>query len=173
MLSSVVSTDADGSESDISEEKTVDENKKTGVLEKRGHVFREKVLAVTRLVRLYKTLREQNDLIVQLKQLTPNKKIPRGLLQQGSRAIKEGTHQLWTQSPSLPLSPSPLYLHLRLHPHLYLHLHPRSPSTSPSPSPCPSQSPSLTVISAALLLSSSTMILLILMPLCVYSGIYF
>jgi serine/threonine-protein phosphatase 2B catalytic subunit len=61
----------------------------TSVVEKRGGLLKKKILAVTKLVRVYKTLREQNEALVQLKQLTPNQKIPVGLLRGGEAEIKK------------------------------------------------------------------------------------
>jgi len=85
-------------------------------------MLKKKVLAVTKLLRVYKTLRyacdpsfmhqannrlsvvilccsEHNEAIVQLKQLTPSHKVPFGLLRAGPGAIKKGTHNArWMSS---------------------------------------------------------------------------
>jgi len=45
------------------------------------------VLAVSKVLRIYKMLRVNNESIVQLKQLTPNHKVPFGLLSEGKAAI--------------------------------------------------------------------------------------
>lgn len=66
-----------------------EEEDKSGVVEKRGGLLKKKVLAVTKLLRMYKTLRENNEKIVQLKQLTPSHKVPFGLLRAGPQAIKK------------------------------------------------------------------------------------
>lgn len=63
----------------------------TFFFQERGGMLKKKVLAVTKLLRVYKTLREHNEAIVQLKQLTPSHKVPFGLLRAGSGAIKKGT----------------------------------------------------------------------------------
>ena len=52
-------------------------------------LLKNKVLAVTKLLRMYKMLRQNNEAIVQLKQLTPNHKIPFGLLRAGKEEIKK------------------------------------------------------------------------------------
>lgn len=60
----------------------------------RGPAFRKKVLAVTRLLRMYRTLRQDHESILQLKQLTPDNQIPRGLLGKGSEEIQKGERHL-------------------------------------------------------------------------------
>ena len=59
------------------------------VVAERGGLLKKKVLAVSKILRMYKTLREHNEAIVQLKQLTPSHKVPFGLLRSGSGAIKK------------------------------------------------------------------------------------
>jgi serine/threonine-protein phosphatase 2B catalytic subunit len=56
--------------------------------EKKG-MLKKKVLAVTKLMRMYKMLRQENETIVQLKQLTPNNRIPFGLLSGSGTEIKK------------------------------------------------------------------------------------
>jgi serine/threonine-protein phosphatase 2B catalytic subunit len=62
---------------------------KTKPLESRGNLLKKKVMAVTKLVRMYKILREQSEAIVQLKQLTPNHRLPVGVLSSGAEGIKD------------------------------------------------------------------------------------
>jgi serine/threonine-protein phosphatase 2B catalytic subunit len=66
-----------------------EEDAKETVVERRGGLLRKKVLAVTKLLRVYRILREQNETLVQLKQLTPSQRIPFGLLRAGPSAIKK------------------------------------------------------------------------------------
>jgi hypothetical protein len=47
------------------------------------------VVAVTKLLRMYKMLRQNTEAIVSLKQLTPNHQIPLGLLHDGPGAIRK------------------------------------------------------------------------------------
>merc|ERR1719471_1043700 len=47
------------------------------VMSKKGSVLREKVIAVTKMMNMYKTLRQEQESIIKLKQLSPNKKLPR------------------------------------------------------------------------------------------------
>eukprot|EP00457_Paulinella_chromatophora_P004298 gb/GEZN01004310.1/.p1 GENE.gb/GEZN01004310.1/~~gb/GEZN01004310.1/.p1 ORF type:complete len:519 (-),score=85.35 gb/GEZN01004310.1/:384-1940(-) len=51
--------------------------------------LKEKVKAVSKLLKMYKVLRMESESILALKQLTPSHKIPLGLLSKGSEAIKE------------------------------------------------------------------------------------
>lgn len=60
------------------------------VLRKKGGVLKDKVVAVTKLMRMYRTLKEHQMRIVQLKQLSPSGKMPSGILQGGSSAIEKG-----------------------------------------------------------------------------------
>jgi len=55
----------------------------------RGGLLKSKVVAVSKLLRMYKILRQENEAIVQLKQLTPSHKVPFGLLRKGPKAIKD------------------------------------------------------------------------------------
>jgi serine/threonine-protein phosphatase 2B catalytic subunit len=57
------------------------------VVEARGGMLKQKVMAVTKVLRMYRVLRQESESIVQLKQLT-NNKIPTGLLSQGADGIK-------------------------------------------------------------------------------------
>jgi serine/threonine-protein phosphatase 2B catalytic subunit len=47
-----------------------------------------KVKFITMMMRMYKTLREENELIMKLKGFCPGNKIPRGILMQGPEALK-------------------------------------------------------------------------------------
>merc|ERR1711997_480306 len=61
----------------------------TNVMNQKGSVLREKVIAVTKMMNMYKTLRQEQESIVKLKQLSPNKKLPHGTLAKGSDAIRQ------------------------------------------------------------------------------------
>lgn len=50
-------------------------------------IFRKKVKAISKMMKLFKTLREDKELIMQLKGLCPDNRVPRGLLQEGREAI--------------------------------------------------------------------------------------
>ncbi len=55
-----------------------------------GEVLKNKVRFVSRMMRMYRTLREENESIVRLKGMCPDNRIPRGLLLEGGDAIKDG-----------------------------------------------------------------------------------
>ncbi len=42
------------------------------------------------MMKMFKTLREENELIMKLKGFCPGNKIPRGILMQGPEALKTG-----------------------------------------------------------------------------------
>jgi serine/threonine-protein phosphatase 2B catalytic subunit len=63
------------------------EEGKDGVLQERGDKIRNKILAMGKVARIYKTLREENENILQLKGLAGGK-VPVGILQQGAGAIQ-------------------------------------------------------------------------------------
>ena len=54
----------------------------------RKRVLKSKVLAVSKMLRMYRILREENESIVHLKEVSPGNKVPVGLLQEGSEAIQ-------------------------------------------------------------------------------------
>jgi serine/threonine-protein phosphatase 2B catalytic subunit len=53
----------------------------------KAQMLRKKVRAVTKMMMMLKTLRNEKEIILQLKGLCPDNKIPRGLLSQGREAI--------------------------------------------------------------------------------------
>lgn len=55
----------------------------------KAEIFRNKVRAVSKMMKMLKTLREDKEIIIQLKGLCPDNRIPRGLLQKGRDAIIE------------------------------------------------------------------------------------
>jgi len=57
-------------------------------LQKRGEVLRNKLKFISKMAKLTKTLREQNETIVKIKDIAPDNKIPIGLLSQGEGALK-------------------------------------------------------------------------------------
>ncbi len=50
--------------------------------------FKSKIKICTTMLKMMKTLREENELIVKIKGLCPGNKIPRGLIIQGPNALK-------------------------------------------------------------------------------------
>lgn len=57
-------------------------------LPNRADLLRKKVQTVSRLMRMFRTLRQQNELVVQLKGLSPGHRIPMGVLLQGKKGIQ-------------------------------------------------------------------------------------
>eukprot|EP01083_Nonionella_stella_P283002 963183_1 len=73
---------------------TVDtDNAKVQITKDKGNVsktnvLKGKVVAVTKLMRMYKVLKENQNNIVKLKQLSPNGKLPAGILAGGTKEIE-------------------------------------------------------------------------------------
>merc|ERR1712129_275718 len=55
----------------------------------KGGVLKGKVVAVTKLMRMYKVLKENQNNIIRLKQLSPNGQIPHGVLSGGAKEIEK------------------------------------------------------------------------------------
>ena len=53
-----------------------------------SELLRNKVRAMSRMMKMFKTLREENESIVQLKGICPDGKVPKGLLLEGKRALE-------------------------------------------------------------------------------------
>merc|ERR1712129_251385 len=53
------------------------------------NMLKAKVLSVTKLMRMYKVLKENQDKIIRLKQLSPNGMLPSGVLAGGSGSIEK------------------------------------------------------------------------------------
>jgi len=56
-------------------------------LKKRSEILRNKIKFVSKMMKMNKTLREQNETIVKIKTIAPDNKIPVGLLSQGGGAL--------------------------------------------------------------------------------------
>jgi len=91
-----------------------EEGKDSGVVAQRGGLLKKKVLSVSKILRMYKILRQEHEAIVQLKQLTPNHKMPFGLLGKGSVEIQKAlsgfeqakaADEVNEKRPEPPLSP--------------------------------------------------------------------
>jgi serine/threonine-protein phosphatase 2B catalytic subunit len=53
-----------------------------------AELLRNKVKAMSRMMKMFKTLREENESVVQLKGICPDGKVPKGLLLEGKRALE-------------------------------------------------------------------------------------
>jgi serine/threonine-protein phosphatase 2B catalytic subunit len=58
--------------------------------QKRQLIMRGKVSSIARLTRMYTTLREESEMLLKIKNISPDGKLPRGLLLEGKPAIKNG-----------------------------------------------------------------------------------
>ena len=70
---------------------------KDTIKDSKVEVFRKKVKAMSRMMKMFKTIREEEELIMQLKGLCPDNKIPHGLIQQGRKAL-EGALDSFTKA---------------------------------------------------------------------------
>ena len=53
-----------------------------------AELLRNKVRAMSKMMKMFKTLREENESVVQLKGICPDGKVPQGLLLEGKKAIE-------------------------------------------------------------------------------------
>ncbi|ETO35383.1 hypothetical protein RFI_01679, partial [Reticulomyxa filosa] len=86
MLYSILSY---GTDDEIDTDAAVKAQGPSEVLRKKGGVLKDKVVAVTKLMRMYRVLKENQNNIIQLKQLSPNRQLPAGILQGGQAAIEK------------------------------------------------------------------------------------
>merc|ERR1719192_1099803 len=74
--------------------------------------LRQKVLAVSRVMKFYRTLQQEQADIIKLKQLSPNRKLPNGVLAGGREAIQHAlksfndAKRIDAESEMLPHSPA-------------------------------------------------------------------
>ena len=59
-------------------------------LAKKKIVLKSKINSVARINRMYTTLREESELLLKIKNISPDGKLPRGILLEGKPAIKNG-----------------------------------------------------------------------------------
>mmetsp|Transcript_19936 Transcript_19936/g.14644 ORF Transcript_19936/g.14644 Transcript_19936/m.14644 type:complete len:120 (-) Transcript_19936:44-403(-) len=57
-------------------------------LGKKQNVMKGKITSVARISRMYTTLREESEILLKIKNISPDGKLPRGLLLEGKPAIK-------------------------------------------------------------------------------------
>ncbi len=58
-----------------------------------SEILRNKVRSISRMIKMFKVLRKENEDILKLKGLCPDNKLPKGVLFQGSSAIKDALQQ--------------------------------------------------------------------------------
>lgn len=56
-------------------------------------IMKGKVRSIGRMNRMFTTLREQSEVLLQIKNMSPDGKLPRGLLLEGKPAIKNALKQ--------------------------------------------------------------------------------
>jgi len=79
---------------DTPTEKPVKEEGKVPIgVPKKAEILRNKVKSISRMMKLFKVLRQENEDILKLKGLCPDNKLPRGVLLEGSTAIKDALQQ--------------------------------------------------------------------------------
>ncbi len=59
---------------------------------KKKMAIRSKINSVARISRMFTTLREESEMLLKIKNICPDGKIPRGLLLEGRPAIKNGNN---------------------------------------------------------------------------------
>jgi serine/threonine-protein phosphatase 2B catalytic subunit len=57
---------------------------------KKQLVMKGKVSSVAKMSKMFSTLREESEMLLQIKNISPDGKLPRGILLQGKPAIKNG-----------------------------------------------------------------------------------
>merc|ERR1719229_1706314 len=87
MLYSILSYENQANIDDSKDKVMISANSKGA--KSKGGVLKGKVVAVTKLMRMYKVLKEKQNNIVQLKQLSPNGMIPHGVLAGGTKEIEK------------------------------------------------------------------------------------
>ena len=70
---------------------------KDSLKESKIEILRKKVKAMSKMMKMFKTLREEEEIIMQLKGLCPDNKVPKGLIQQGRKAL-EGALDSFTKA---------------------------------------------------------------------------
>lgn len=60
----------------------------TSVLDEASSSLRMKIIICSTMMRMYRTIREERELILKLKGFCPGNKIPKGILIQGPEALK-------------------------------------------------------------------------------------
>jgi serine/threonine-protein phosphatase 2B catalytic subunit len=61
---------------------------------KRQLIIKGKVSSVAKMTRMFATLREESEMLLQIKNISPDGKLPRGLLLEGKPAIKNGKQSI-------------------------------------------------------------------------------
>ena len=80
-----------GDDGELEEDPDLDFNVADGSsLAKKKIVLKSKINSVARINRMYTTLREESEMLLKIKNISPDGKLPRGILLEGKPAIKNG-----------------------------------------------------------------------------------
>ena len=90
MLYNIVKRGGDDDEVDDMDLANVMKDPSLDQKKKRELVMKGKISSVARINKMYTTLREESELLLKIKNMSPDGKLPRGLLLEGKPAIKNG-----------------------------------------------------------------------------------
>ena len=79
-----------GGEDDLEIDDDIDIMNEGSSLAKKKVVLKSKINSVARINRMYTTLREESEMLLKIKNISPDGKLPRGILLEGKPAIKNG-----------------------------------------------------------------------------------
>jgi len=83
-------TGSDITEDDIDLDKMLKNEEPMDDKKKKQLVMKGKVCSVAKMSKMFTTLREESEMLLQIKNISPDGKLPRGILLQGKPAIKNG-----------------------------------------------------------------------------------
>jgi serine/threonine-protein phosphatase 2B catalytic subunit len=90
MLVTIVSKfDTDDDEGDLNlNEKDLTGMSKEEIMEKKSRMMKNKVKSIAKMSKMFATLREESETLLKIKNMSPDGKLPRGLLLDGKPAIR-------------------------------------------------------------------------------------
>lgn len=94
MLYNIIKKGSDGDPNDDIDLKALLQNNNIDHKTKRQMAMKGKINSVARMNRMYTTLREESEMLLKIKNICPDGKLPRGLLLEGKPAIKNGKNIL-------------------------------------------------------------------------------
>jgi serine/threonine-protein phosphatase 2B catalytic subunit len=90
MLVTIVSKfDTDDDDGDLNlNEKDLTGMSKEEIIEKKSRMMKNKVKSIAKMSKMFATLREESETLLKIKNMSPDGKLPRGLLLDGKPAIR-------------------------------------------------------------------------------------
>ena len=90
MLVTIVSKfDTDDDDGDLNlNEKDLTGMSKEEIIEKKSRMMKNKVKSIAQMSKMFATLREESETLLKIKNMSPDGKLPRGLLLDGKPAIR-------------------------------------------------------------------------------------